>query len=110
MVHKMRLVDFAFKAIKNGTKDIEIRLNDEKRQLIKIGDKIEFKNLDTDEVIIVDVINLYHFDSFADLFDNFKRDRLGLKEDDKADIMNSFYTKDEEKKYGVLGIQIKINM
>ena len=43
MVHKMRLVDFAFNAIKNGTKDIEVRLNDEKRQLINIGDTILFE-------------------------------------------------------------------
>ena len=42
MVHKMRLVDFAFKAIKNKEKDIELRLNDEKRRLINIGDIIEF--------------------------------------------------------------------
>lgn len=41
MIHKMRLVDFAFKKIKNKEKDIEIRLNDEKRQLIKEGDIIE---------------------------------------------------------------------
>ena len=39
MVYKMRLVVFAFKAIKNKGKDIEVRLNDEKRRLIptKLG-------------------------------------------------------------------------
>lgn len=31
MMHKMRLVNFAFMAIKKGKKDIEVRLNDEKR-------------------------------------------------------------------------------
>ena len=40
MIHKMRLVDFAFSAIKDRKKDIEVRLNDEKRQLINIGDII----------------------------------------------------------------------
>ena len=51
MIHKMRLVDFAFKKIKNKEKDIEVRLNDEKRQLINIGDIIEFKHIDTNEII-----------------------------------------------------------
>ncbi len=61
MIHKMRLVDFAFKAIKSGDKDIEIRLNDEKRKLIKVGDIIEFEHLDTKEIIKVKVLNLYTF-------------------------------------------------
>ena len=71
MVHKMRLVDFAFKAIKEGTKNIEVRLNDEKRQLIKIGDTIEFTNLDTNEVLKVKVVNLHKYGTFKELFDSF---------------------------------------
>ena len=110
MIHKMKLVDFAFDAIKNGTKDIEIRLNDEKRRLINIGDKIEFTNIDNGDIILVDVINLHHFDSFNDLFDTFPNKRLGLNDTDNASIMNNFYTKEEEKEYGVLGIEIRINI
>ncbi len=34
-MHEMKLVDFAFKAIKNGEKDIDVRLNDEKRENLK---------------------------------------------------------------------------
>ena len=49
MTHKMKLVDFAFKAIKNGEKDIELRLNDEKRRLVNVGDTIIFTNIDTKE-------------------------------------------------------------
>ena len=108
MRHKMRLVNFAFNEIKKGNKDIEIRLNDEKRQLINIGDLIEFTNLDTGEKINVEVINLYKFDTFNDVFNYFPHSRLGLNDDDDASIMNSFYTLDEQKKYGALGIQIKI--
>ena len=44
MTHKMYLQDKYFDFIKNGTKRIELRLNDEKRQQIKIGDSIEFSN------------------------------------------------------------------
>ena len=53
MTHHMRLVNFAYEAIKNKTKDIEVRLNDEKRQLIKVGDIIEFEHLDTKEIMKV---------------------------------------------------------
>ena len=104
----MRLVNFAFKAIKSGEKDIEIRLNDEKRQKIKIGDTIEFTNLDTLETIKVVVTNLYKYKTFDELFNNFSNKRLGLKETDTSLIMDDFYSKEEQNKYGVLGIEIKL--
>ena len=108
MIHKMRLVDFAFKAIKNKEKDIEVRLNDKKRSLIKVGDIIEFEHIDTKELIRTKVVNLYKFNTFKELFDSFNHKRFGLKESDTADIMNNFYTKEEQEKYGALGIEIKL--
>ena len=108
MIHKMRLVDFAFKAIKSGKKDIEVRLNDEKRQLINIGDVIEFTNLDTGETINTKVIGLHKFNTFTDLFNTFNHSRLGLNNNDDVSIMDNFYTKEEQYKYGALGIQIKL--
>ena len=41
-MHEMRLNNGPFELIKNGTKTIEIRLNDEKRSLIKEGDIIAY--------------------------------------------------------------------
>ena len=108
MEHKMRLVDFAFKAIKNGEKDIEVRLNDEKRQLIEIGDTITFEHVDTKELLKVEVINLHHFSTFEELFNKFDHKRIGVKEDDDASLMDSFYTREEQEKYGALGIEIKL--
>ena len=108
MVHKMRLVDFAFKAIKNRQKDIELRLNDEKRRLINIGDIIEFEHIDTGEVIKVEVINLHKYKTFAELCSKFDNKRFGLNDTDTASIMDNFYSKEEQDKYGALGIEIKL--
>ena len=108
MEHKMRLVDFAFKLIKSGQKDIEIRLNDEKRQLLNIGDTIIFTNLDTNEQLKVKVTNLYRYKTFEELFKNFDYKRFGLEENDDASVMDEFYSKEEQEKYGVLGIEIKL--
>lgn len=104
----MRLVDFAFNEIKDGKKDIEVRLNDSKRQLIKIGDIIEFSHIDTGDVLRVKVLDLYKYNTFKELFDNFDNSRLGLKENDTYKIMNKFYTKAEQDEYGALGIKIKL--
>ena len=108
MIHKMRLVDFAFKAIKNEEKDIEVRLNDLKRQQIKINDIIEFEHVDTHEIIRVRVIDLHKYKTFDELFNNFNHQRLGLKDEDTAEIMNNFYSKEEQEEFGALGIEIKL--
>lgn len=108
MTHNMRLVDFAFKRIKNKEKDIELRLNDEKRRLINIGNNIIFTHLDTNEKIKVEVTNLYKYKTFKELFDNLDNSRFGLDKNDTFEIMYNFYTKEEEEKYGALGIEIKL--
>lgn len=104
----MRLVEFAFNAVKNKEKDIEIRLNDLKRQQIKIGDTIIFENIDTKEIIKTEVINLHHFKTFKELFEKFDHKRLGLKDSDNESIMNNFYSIEEQELYGALGIEIKV--
>ena len=108
MIHRMRLVDFAFNSMKNEVKDIEVRLNDEKRQLINVGDIIEFEHIDTKEIIRVKVINLHKFKTFDELFNKFENKRLGLKETDDVSIIDNFYTKEEQEKYDALGIEIKL--
>ena len=42
MKHKMNLQNDSFEAIKDGWKTIEMRLDDEKKSKIEIGDELEF--------------------------------------------------------------------
>jgi len=49
MKHTMKLRPNPFRMILCGEKTYELRLYDEKRQCIKIGDKIVFVNTKTDE-------------------------------------------------------------
>ena len=49
MTHSMQLTPSPFQMIKEGTKTIELRLFDEKRRKIQIGDIIEFSNTETGE-------------------------------------------------------------
>ena len=93
----------------NGTKTIELRLNDEKRQLLKIKDMIEFTNRETLEPMLVEIQNLYHYSSFEELYKHFDKVSMGYREEDVADPkdMEEYYSKEEQKKYGVLGIEIK---
>ena len=94
--------------IKDGKKDIELRLNDEKRRLVNIGDTIIFTNIDTKDEIEVIVTNLYKYDTFEELFNAFDHKRFGMSDNDSSITMDDFYSKEEQEKYGVLGIEIKL--
>ena len=107
MLHKMKLNESPFERIKNGTKIIEFRLYDEKRQQIKVGDQIEFSKLpDLQEKILVDVMELYRKDTFENLFRKLYNDEEEIVRKTKS--MYNYYSPEEEKEYGVLGIKIKL--
>ena len=110
-MHEMRLHNKPFELIKNGTKTIELRLNDEKRQKIKIGDNIKFENRSTGEIIEVKVLNIHNYPSFEELYKNFDKVSLGYLENEEANHndMELYYSKEEQEKYGVIGIEIKLN-
>ncbi|MGN1327160.1 MAG: ASCH domain-containing protein [Clostridia bacterium] len=107
MLHKMKLNESPFERIKNGTKTIEFRLFDEKRQKIKVGDKIEFSKLpELEDKIVVEVLDLYRDVSFEELFKKVFTDKEEIER--KTQFMLQFYTHEQEKKYGVVGIKIKL--
>ena len=109
MKYEMKLNNGPYMSIKNGTKTIELRLNDEKRQLLKVKDLIEFTNRETLEKMLVEIVNLHHYVSFEELYKHFDKVYLGYKEDEIANPkdMEEYYSKEEQEKYGVLGIEIK---
>ncbi len=110
MIYRMKLQDNPFQKIKNQTKTIELRLFDEKRKKIQPGDLIEFTNLSNSEVITVEVLKLHLFDSFKKLYEKFDKISLGYNKDEKSDPndMEQYYSEDDIKKYGVVGIEIKL--
>ena len=108
MIHRMKLNESPFERIKNGTTTIEFRLYDEKRQQIKVGDKIEFSKLpNLQEKLLVDVIKLYREDTFENLFRKLYKDEDEIKRKTKS--MYKYYSPEKEKEYGVLGIKIKLD-
>lgn len=109
MLHKMKLNESPFERIKNGSKTIEFRLYDEKRQKVKIGDKIEFLKLpDLQEKMLVDVTGLFKENTFCELFKKLYNNEEEIRE--KTNHMYEIYPREKEIKYGVLGIKIKINV
>lgn len=111
MLHKMKLKKSPFDKIKNKNKTIELRLYDEKRQKVKVGDFIEFSLINNPkEKIQTKVVDLHRFDSFKELYATLPKEKLGYKKNEMPDPehMNDYYSSEKQAEYGVLGIEIKL--
>lgn len=112
MKHQMGLDPEPFQQILCGAKSIELRLLDEKRQAISVGDEIEFTNTeDKKQILTVRVIALHKFASFEELYCNLPLLKCGYDADTIADAsskdMEIYYSKEEQAYYGVVGIEFE---
>lgn len=105
--HQLQLAAVPFNAITSGAKTIESRLYDEKRQTIQIGDTIAFTNREnTDQTVLVKVIGLLHYETFHDLFMHNNTVRFGGESVEWLENqINEFYSIDQQKENGVIGIE-----
>lgn len=111
MVHEMKLNNKAFNNIKNGIKKFELRIYDNKRKNINLGDTIVFHNLNNlNDTISVKVIALLRYPTFADLFTDIDYKLCGTANslDEKLKRVHTFYTIEQEQKYGILAIKIQL--
>ena len=109
-VHKMKLNSTPFEMIKSGEKTIELRLFDEKRQKIRVGDKIVFTDNTTSETLNTTVVKLHRFNTFNELYKSLPLLKCGYTTEnaDKAtpSDMEQYYSVEEQRKYGVVGIEL----
>ena len=110
MIYCMNLVPSAFSKIAEGSKTIELRLNDEKRQRINVEDTVVFNCSATKDIITAQVSKLHKFSDFEELYKTLPLEKCGytVAELDTAHYtdMEQYYTKEQIKKYGALGIEL----
>ena len=109
----MKLHAAPFENIARGIKTIELRLYDEKRRTVKVGDEIEFTHSkDATRTLHARVVALHVFPSFTELYQSLPLLKCGYTESDIATAdpsdMDLYYTKEQQQKYGVVGIEIQL--
>ena len=106
----MRLASAPFESIILGKKTIESRLYDEKRQKVGISDNIIFINRDdVSQRISAKVVGLLRYETFSDLFTHNDIAKFGgesIKQLEKQ--INQFYSLDDQRRNGVLGIEFEL--
>ena len=111
--HTMNLHPAPFAMIRSGRKTIELRLYDEKRQTIAVGDTIRFTNTaNENDTLLTKVTDLCVFDSFEELYRNLPLLECGYTEEDVGTAspkdMETYYSPEKQKQYGVVGIRIAL--
>lgn len=111
-IYDMKLQKESFDYIKNGTKRLEIRLNDEKRKQLKLGDIINFHLISNkDKIIKVKIIGLLFYDNIKQLINDYDISILTCKNMSQEQLISSFnniYSKNQQQKYGILAIKFKL--
>ncbi len=110
MTCEMRLAPLPFSKIAAGKKVIELRLNDEKRQKIRVGDRIRFVCTEGEQICIATVKALHRFSTFEALYRALPLEACGYSPEEVSSAspgdMYAYYTPEAEAQYGVLGIEL----
>lgn len=109
----MTLNSGPFALIKEGRKTIELRLFDEKRRCVKVGDVIVFqKKEDPEQKLFAKVLALHQFPDFSSLYKSLPLEKCGYSEDEietaSPEDMKKYYSPEKQEKYGVLGIEFAL--
>ena len=113
MTHTLNLNPQPFESVRSGRKTIELRLYDEKRQQIKIGDTLVFVHTeDASRTLTATVLALHCFPDFAALYAALPLDKCGYLPEEIAtaspEDMNIYYSAERQAQFGVVGIEIAL--
>lgn len=111
-IHYMHLNKEPFEQIQSGNKIIELRLYDEKRKRLKLGDIIEFENMDNEKKIFTKVEGLNVYPTFKELYEDISLIDMGYTKDQLNNAsykdMEEYYSLEEQKRLSVIAIRISV--
>lgn len=107
----MKLKPQPFEMIYSGVKTVEMRLNDQKRRLLCVGDEIVFTNTDTGEQMLCEILRLTAYKSFEEMYLCEDLLKCGYTDEElpsaSPDDMSIYYSLEDEAEHGTLAIEVK---
>lgn len=111
--HELGIQPKYYDLIKNNIKIYEVRLNDDKRRLINVGDNVIIKREpERKEKFVAKVIDKLYFESFramAEAIDSRDLGLEGLNVDEIESVYKQFYSVEKEKEFGVVALKLKLS-
>jgi len=110
-MHEMSLKTEPFLQIQRGEKRVELRLLDEKRKKLRVGDRIVFRHTENEsETICARILGLHAYSKFNDMFLDFSPRSLGVSEktENLDETMSSYYAEEDVRRFGALAIRFML--
>lgn len=106
----LNLHDKPFSLIKERKKTVEIRLFDEKRQKLSVGDELIFKHVVTKETLKAIIKKMERFTNFKELYECVPHEFLGYSAQENVHFtdMYAYYKESDEQHFGVVAIYISV--
>ena len=109
---ELRLDEDIFEIVKNGTKRVEVRLYDKKRELMKVGNTLTFyKRPLLEEKIETKIIGLQRFKTIEELLNKYEMKEIyiaAFKKEEFIKLLSRFYSKKEQEIYGFIAIEFEV--
>ncbi len=109
--HSMSLRPGPFGKIASGEKVYELRLHDDKRRAIRVGDEILFTCTEDGRTVLTCVQGLFPFPDFTALYAALPLTQCGYTPLNVSRAhprdMEAYYSPEEQAKYGVLAIRVE---
>ena len=111
-MYMMKLDASFFDKMKARQKVYEVRLYDEKRKSILVGDKIIFKRRpELIDGIVVRVVEIRRFESFEQMAKTMSLASVGFDgktADEAVSYYRTIYSVEDEQKYGVVAFKVEL--
>ena len=113
-LHRMHLDPRAFAAMEDERKTVELRLYDEKRRRIQVGDVIRFESTDDEtDVLFAWVTGMRFFASFDELYAAVPLAACGYAPEELKNAsprdMDRYYAPEDQKTWGVVAIELSFD-
>ncbi|MEC9291365.1 MAG: ASCH domain-containing protein [Pseudomonadota bacterium] len=98
-----------YNLLKTGSKTIELRLFDEKRQQIKVGHNITFSNSsNATDSFEAEVVALHKAPTFTELFSTIDVNVTGESHaETMVNVLEEFYPREKQLEHSVVGIEVR---
>ncbi len=109
MKFKLRIKDEYYNLIKSGIKKYEIRLANKCRNIICPNDEVILVNEETHQEATYTVTEVKRFRNLDEMLNQLTPREIGFEGKANNEIKNtylSFYTQDDIKKYGLVGLKL----
>jgi len=108
-MNKMHLQKEHYDKVKSGEKIYELRLFDEKRKSLKIGEILQFYNApDESDAFDTRIKSFVTSTSFEELLMNIDCNKCGAdSKSELLEILKKYYSLDKQTMYGVVAIEVE---